>query len=206
LYTVVKRLLDIIFSIILIIIFIPIWVLVPIMIRLESKGNPIFVQDRLGVNGKVFKIYKFRTMCVGAENMGSGQYSFEGDSRVTKIGHILRKTSIDELPQIFNILTGKMSFIGPRPTLTYHPMKFEEYSAEQKHRFDVRPGVTGIAQVNGRKQIDWDKRIEYDNYYVANMSLIIDIKIFCATLVSLIKMNDNENVEETTNAKESKVG
>ena len=127
-----KRIIDVTLSFIGVIFFSPIFFLTAILIKLESRGPIIFKQDRLGKNGKTFKIYKFRSMCVGAESKGSGVYSGKNDSRVTKIGKIIRATSIDEFPQFFNILKGDMSIIGPRPALTYHPWKYEEYTDEQK--------------------------------------------------------------------------
>ncbi|HDR6309268.1 TPA: sugar transferase [Bacillus cereus] len=194
-YKKIKRLLDIILSLTGLIILSPLLILVAVVIKLESKGPIIFQQERLGLNGKVFKIYKFRSMCVGAEK--SGVYETKGDTRVTKIGKFIRKTSIDEFPQFINIMKGDMSIIGPRPTLTYHPWTLEEYTTEQKKRFNVRPGVTGWAQVNGRKDVPWDKRIEYDVEYVNDLSLIFDIKIFCKTIFKVLTMQDNINVGET---------
>lgn len=168
-----------------------------IAIRLESKGSAIFKQERLGLNGRVFIIYKFRSMCVGAEHTGSGVYSGADDMRVTKVGRIIRATSIDELPQLVNILKGDMSFIGPRPPLTYHPWELSEYTPAQLHMFDTRPGITGWAQVHGRKDVEWHKRIELNCWYVDNMSLLLDIKIVFITLFKVLKNEDNVNVGET---------
>jgi undecaprenyl phosphate N,N'-diacetylbacillosamine 1-phosphate transferase len=194
-YKTVKRLIDIAFSFIGLIILSPILLIVAIAIKLESQGPVIFQQERLGLNGKVFKIYKFRSMCVGAEK--SGVYETKGDARVTKVGKFIRKTSIDEFPQFVNIIKGDMSIIGPRPTLTYHPWPFDEYTEEQKKRFTVRPGVTGWAQVNGRKEVPWEKRIEYDVEYVENLSLAFDLKIFFKTIFKVLTMKDNVNSSET---------
>lgn len=168
-----------------------------LIIKIDSPGPAIFKQERLGLNGKVFNIYKFRSMCQGAEKKGTGVYSLKGDPRVTKVGRFIRATSIDELPQLINILKGEMSFIGPRPTLTYHPWKLEEYTDEQMKRFKVRPGVTGLAQINGRKDISWDKRIIYDVNYVENLSFMLDLKILLKTIVKVFKMSDNVNTYET---------
>lgn len=198
-YLKLKRVLDVIFSFIFIILgFIPL-IIVASIIKLESKGPVIFKQKRLGLNGREFEIYKFRSMIVDAENYGSGVYSMKGDPRVTKVGKFIRATSIDELPQLVNILKGDMSFIGPRPTLTYHPWVLEEYTQEQRQRFSVRPGVTGLAQINGRKEISWDRRIQYDVYYVRNMSLFLDFKILIKTVKRVILMRDNINISETNN-------
>ena len=195
-----KSIIDVTLSFIGVIFFSPIFFLTAILIKLESRGPIIFKQDRLGKNGKTFKIYKFRSMCVGAESKGSGVYSGKNDSRVTKIGKIIRATSIDEFPQFFNILKGDMSIIGPRPALTYHPWKYEEYTDEQKHMFDIRPGVTGWAQVNGRKEVEWSKRIELNVWYVRNVSFLLDVKIFFMTIFKVFTNADNENTTETASA------
>ena len=129
--------------------FIPM-VLVSVLIKIDSPGPVLFKQKRIGKGGKVFTILKFRSMCQGAEHTGSGVYSGKGDTRVTRMGKILRATSIDELPQAINILRGDMSFVGPRPPLTYHPWPINEYTSEQKRMFEVRPGITGWAQVHSR--------------------------------------------------------
>ncbi|OUQ56641.1 sugar transferase [Tyzzerella sp. An114] len=196
-YLKVKRFLDIILSFLGIVILSPVFLFTAAAIKLDSPGEIIFKQQRIGLNGKVFNIYKFRSMCVGAEKTGTGQYSFKGDPRVTKVGKVIRALSIDELPQFFNILKGEMSIIGPRPTLTYHPWKFEDYTNEQKKRFLVRPGVTGLAQINGRKDISWDKRIEYDIEYIENMSFFNDFKIFFKTIIKILMRADNMNTGET---------
>ena len=198
-YAKIKRLLDIMFSFIGIVVASPVLAIVALAVKLDSKGPVIFKQERLGKDGKVFLIYKFRSMCVGAEKMGSGQYSFKGDSRITRVGKIIRATSLDELPQFFNIIKGDMSFIGPRPTLTYHPWKLAEYTDFQRRRFEVRPGITGLAQVNGRKKIDWVDRIKYDVEYVDNMSLALDCKILFKTVVNVFMMKDNRNDGKTAN-------
>ena len=196
-YLKVKRCLDIVLSFLGIVILSPVFLFTAAAIKLDSPGEIIFKQQRIGLNGKVFNIYKFRSMCVGAEKTGTGQYSFKGDPRVTKVGKVIRALSIDELPQFFNILKGEMSIIGPRPTLTYHPWKFEDYTNEQKKRFLVRPGVTGLAQINGRKDISWDKRIEYDIEYIENMSFFNDFKIFFKTIIKILMRADNMNTGET---------
>ena len=136
-------------------------------------------------------------MCVGAEHTGSGVYSGKGDKRVTKVGNFLRKTSIDELPQLINILKGDMSLIGPRPPLTYHPWPYEQYTVEQKRMFEVRPGITGWAQVNGRKEVEWHRRIELNVWYVDHLSFLLDLKIFFMTIFKVFTNADNENVGST---------
>lgn len=198
-YRAVKRFLDVTASFLGLVLLSPLLLAVSILIKIDSRGPVIFRQKRIGRNGKVFEIYKFRSMCVGAEKTGSGVYSGKGDARVTRIGKILRATSIDELPQLLNILKGEMSFVGPRPTLTYHPWKYEEYTDFQKRMFEVRPGITGWAQVNGRKDVEWHKRIELNVWYVDHMSLLLDIKIMFMTAFKVLTNADNENSGATVN-------
>jgi len=192
-----KRILDLFFGILLFMLFIPLFIIVPVIIRIDSKGKVLFKQKRLGKDGKEFWIYKYRSMVEGAEKKGSGVYSFKGDARVTKVGKFIRKTSIDEIPQIVNIIKGEMSFIGPRPTLTYHPWKLEEYSDFQKQRFAVRPGIAGLAQLKGRKEVDWSKRIEYDIEYIKTISVFLDMKLMLITVFRVLAMRDNYNVSKT---------
>lgn len=196
-YSQLKRLLDILIAGIALIILSPFLLITALLIKLDSKGPIIFKQERLGLHGIPFKIYKFRSMCVGAEKQGSGVYSFKGDKRITKVGKIIRATSIDELPQLVNILKGDMSLIGPRPALTYHPWPFDQYTEYQKRMFDVRPGVTGWAQVNGRKEVPWPERIELNIYYVDHVSFMLDAKIFFLTIFKVFTMADNNNVSQT---------
>lgn len=198
-YRAVKRFLDVTASFLGLVLLSPLLLTVSILIKIDSRGPVIFRQTRIGRNGKVFEIYKFRSMCVGAEKTGSGVYSGKGDARVTRIGKILRATSIDELPQLLNILKGEMSFVGPRPPLTYHPWKYEEYTDFQKRMFEVRPGITGWAQVNGRKDVEWHKRIELNVWYVDHMSLLLDIKIMFMTAFKVLTNADNENSGATVN-------
>lgn len=198
-YRAVKRFLDVTASFLGLVLLSPLLLAVSILIKIDSRGPVIFRQKRIGRNGRVFEIYKFRSMCVGAEKTGSGVYSGKGDARVTRIGKILRATSIDELPQLLNILKGEMSFVGPRPPLTYHPWKYEEYTDFQKRMFEVRPGITGWAQVNGRKDVEWHKRIELNVWYVDHMSLLLDIKIMFMTAFKVLTNADNENSGATVN-------
>ncbi len=198
-YRAVKRFLDVTASFLGLVLLSPLLLAVSILIKIDSRGPVIFRQKRIGRNGKVFEIYKFRSMCVGAEKTGSGVYSGKDDARVTRIGKILRATSIDELPQLLNILKGEMSFVGPRPPLTYHPWKYEEYTDFQKRMFEVRPGITGWAQVNGRKDVEWHKRIELNVWYVDHMSLLLDIKIMFMTAFKVLTNADNENSGATVN-------
>lgn len=198
-YKMIKRYLDIIFSILGLTILLPLLIVVAIAIMLDSKGPIIYKQLRLGLHGREFTMYKFRTMYVGAEK--EGVYELKGDKRVTRVGRILRLTSIDELPQLLNVLKGDMSLIGPRPPLTYHPWKFKEYTVPQKKRFMVLPGITGLAQVHGRKDLDWDRRIEYDMEYVDKFGFFLDVKIMILTIFKVLTMNKNLNTGETVKKK-----
>lgn len=196
-YKYFKRFCDVVISLFGLIILSPLMLIVAVAIKLESKGPVLFKQTRLGENAKEFQIYKFRSMCVGAEQMGTGQYSFADDMRVTKVGKFIRATSIDELPQFINVLKGEMSLIGFRPPLTYHPWHIEEYTAEQLRMFEVKPGITGWAQVNGRKDVEWHRRIELNIWYVDHISLLLDIKILFMTAVKVLKNEDNVNIGVT---------
>ena len=194
---IVKRFLDCLISVFVIIIGAIPMLIVAILIKCESPGSAIFKQQRIGKSGKVFNILKFRSMIKDAEHTGSGVYSSASDSRVTKIGKFIRATSIDELPQFFNILKGDMSLIGPRPPLTYHPWPYGQYTDEQKKMFEVRPGITGWAQVNGRKEVEWNKRIALNIWYVNNISFMLDCKILFMTVFKVITNADNENIGKT---------
>lgn len=189
----VKRIIDLLIAIsVLIVAAIPM-AIVALAVKLDSPGPVLFKQDRLGKDGKVFKMLKFRSMCVGAEKTGSGVYSGKGDARVTRVGRIVRATSLDELPQLFNVLRGDMSLLGPRPPLTYHPWPLEQYTEEQRHMFDVRPGFSGWAQVNGRKEVEWHHRIELNVWYVRHVRFSLDAKIFLMTIFKVLANADNEN-------------
>lgn len=171
--------------------------IIMLLVKVDSKGPAIFKQKRIGKDGNVFIIHKARTMCVGAEMQEGGVYSNSNDKRVTKIGGFLRATSLDEIFQIWDVLIGKMSFIGPRPPLTYHPWTIEEYTPEQRRIFEVRPGITGWAQVNGRKCVEWDHRIEMNIWYVDHVSFLLDMKILFMTIGKVLSNKDNENMGAT---------
>ena len=175
----------------------PLFLIIAVAIKLDSKGPVFFAQERLGLHGKTFKMYKFRSRCVGAEYTGSGVYSGKGDSRVTKVGRILRATSLDEIPQFANLANGTMHLVSWRPPLLYHPWPLEEYTEEQLRMFDLRPGITGWAQVHGRKGVEWHDRIELNIWYVDHVSFLLDMKIFFMTIFKLLSNADNENVGET---------
>jgi len=197
----IKRLLDLVISLLTLVILSPIILLTSLLILLES-GRPVFFkQERIGFHGRVFSIYKFRSMVQNAEHTGSGVYSGKDDARVTRVGRFLRASSIDELPQLLNILKGDMSLIGPRPPLTYHPWTYDKYTKEQLHMFDARPGITGWAQVNGRKGVEWHERIRLNNWYVDHMSFALDLKILFVTFFKVLSNSDNVNVGSTVDSK-----
>ena len=160
----------------------PVLAAAALAIKLDDGGPVRFRQTRVGKDGKDFELLKLRSMSVGAEHVGAGFAVDRGDSRITRVGRFLRRTSIDELPQLWNVLRGDMSVIGPRPTLRY---QVDRYSARQRRRLDVRPGLTGWAQVNGRATLSWDDRIELDVWYVEHRSPLVDLKILLRTPLAL---------------------
>jgi len=172
-----KRIFDLIMSAIGILFLSPLMLAIAVWIKLDSKGPVLFKQERVGKDGEIFTILKFRTMAEGSEK--TGFHVTENDSRITKSGDFLRKTSLDELPQLFNIFIGDMSIVGPRPTLKY---QVDNYTDFQKRRLEVRPGVTGWAQVNGRNSLSWPERIKFDVWYVDNYSFWLDMKILWKTI------------------------
>ena len=192
-----KRAIDTVLSAVALVILSPVLLLTARALRITSPGPALFKQQRLGLHGKEFTIYKFRSMTDGAEHTGSGVYSEKGDPRVTKVGKFIRATSIDELPQLFNIIKGDMAIVGPRPPLTYHPWPLEQYTEAQLHMFDVRPGITGWAQVNGRKTVEWPHRIELSAYYAKNLSFAFDVKILALTVFKVLRNVDNANTGAT---------
>lgn len=198
----VKRAFDICasFAAIVLLTVIPVLIIVPILIKLDSKGPAVFTQDRVGKDGKIFKIYKFRTMRIPEDSLDENGNMLEPKQRITKLGRFLRKTSIDELMQLFNVLNGTMSVVGPRPTLPY---QVENYTDEQKRRLEMRPGITGLAQVNGRNDLSWTEKIEFDITYIDNFSLWFDIKILFKTVATVFKKEGIEFVKnDAINAKE----
>jgi len=176
---VVKRLLDLILSALAIAILSPGLILIALAIRLESRGGVLFVQERVGRGGRRFNALKFRSMIPGAERTGLGLNVAEGDARITRVGAFLRQWSLDELPQLFNVLAGQMSLVGPRPALVAHA---EKYDQRKKRRLEVKPGITGWAQVNGRNALTWKKRIDLDLWYVDHRSFLLDLSILARTV------------------------
>lgn len=205
---VIKRLFDIVSSGVLIIILIPLWIIISIMIKTDSKGPILFKQGRRTKDGRIFQMYKFRSMVVNAEKMGAGLFNYENDPRVTKVGRKLRDSSLDELPQLFNIFIGDMSVVGPRPCVTYELGDFDTLNKRYKKRFQVKAGLTGLAQIKGRNDISWDEKVTYDNEYVNlfnRYGFLADIKIGIQSVFKAFK-HDNiyENkVDETMNDEES---
>ncbi|PRT13807.1 capsular biosynthesis protein [Bacillus thuringiensis] len=184
----VKRLFDIIFSIILLLLTIPIMLFFCIMITLETSGAPFYFQERLGINGKKFNVFKLRSMVKDAEINGP-QWAKEHDSRITKVGLFIRKTRIDELPQLLNILRGDMSFVGPRPEREFFYNEFDAYIPEFKDRLMVKPGLTGWAQINGGYNLDPKEKLRLDMEYIEMKTIRMDIRILCKTV--LIVLNGN---------------
>ncbi|MED4689073.1 sugar transferase [Peribacillus frigoritolerans] len=197
----IKRLIDLLGSLIGLIIISPILFIIVLSIKLTSRGPVFFRQERLGEKGRIFKILKFRTMVVNAEKIGSGLFvKTENDNRITKIGKFLRATSLDELPQLWNVVIGEMSLVGPRPPVPHHPYKYKEYSNFQRKRFEMKPGMTGLTQVTVRNSVTWDERIPIDVEYVQKFTVWLDIKILFKTL---IKIFNRESIYTHTNVKGS---
>lgn len=195
---VIKRILGFLFAAVMLLLLWWVMLIIAIAVKIDDPAGPvIFKQERIGYHGKVYHMYKFRSMRVGAEHTGSGVYSDDSDPRQTKVGKFLRKTSLDELPQFFNILKGDMALIGPRSPLTYHPWPYEQYTEEQKKIFNVRPGITGWAQINGRKTVEWNERIRMNVWYSEHVSFLLDLKIFFLTFYVVLFGKDNENKGET---------
>ena len=179
----VRRAFDLLISLTATIVTAPVVVLLAAAIALESRGHPIYTQTRVGRDGRTFAIYKLRTMVSGAEFIGAGLAIQEGDERITALGRFLRRYSLDELPNLWNVLRGEMSIVGPRPTLQ---VQVEQYSERQRGRLAVKPGITGWAQVNGRASLPWSERIELDLWYVEHRSLALDARILARTLVMVL--------------------
>jgi lipopolysaccharide/colanic/teichoic acid biosynthesis glycosyltransferase len=178
----VRRALDILAAAAGLILASPLLLLGALAVKLEDRGPVLYRQIRVGKDGEDFELLKLRTMVVGAESIGAGYAVSAGDARITRSGRVLRKTSIDELPQLWNVVRGDMSLVGPRPTLRY---QVERYSPRQARRLEVKPGITGWAQVNGRAALPWDERIELDVWYVEHRSAWLDLRILARTPLAL---------------------
>jgi lipopolysaccharide/colanic/teichoic acid biosynthesis glycosyltransferase len=178
-----KRTLDVAVASVVLVAAAPALAVAALLIRLETHGHPIYRQRRVGRDGVPFELYKLRTMVSGAETMGAGLALSEGDSRITRLGTILRRTSMDELPNLVNVLRGEMSIVGPRPTVQ---VQVDRYTERQRGRLSVRPGLTGWAQIQGRASLPWSERIELDLWYVEHASLALDLKILWRTMAMVL--------------------
>ena len=174
-----RRLIDLLVSAFALALSAPVLALAAVAIRLESPGPAIYRQRRIGLRGHPFDALKLRTMVQGAEHIGAGLAVNAEDSRITRVGAVLRRTSVDELPNLVNVLRGEMSLIGPRPTL---PAQVDRYTERQRRRLEIKPGITGWAQVNGRASLPWSERIELDLWYVEHRSLLLDLRIIARTI------------------------
>jgi O-antigen biosynthesis protein WbqP len=184
----IKRCLDLFFSLILLILFIPLWIIIPILIKLDSRGRVIYTQKRIGINSGFFTIYKYRTMKEGTPDIPTDRVSNPADL-ITGVGRFLRRTSIDELPQLVNILKGQMSFIGPRPALYNQP---ELIALRKQEKADImRPGITGLAQISGRDELLIPIKVQYDKKYIDEFSLPNDLKILLITVRAVLTAKGN---------------
>jgi exopolysaccharide biosynthesis polyprenyl glycosylphosphotransferase len=179
-----KRALDLVGSLFLLALASPVLAVAAIAIKLDDGGPVFYRQKRVGRDGREFELLKLRTMIVGAESQGAGYAVNARDPRITRVGRVLRRLSIDELPQLWNVLRGEMSLVGPRPTLAY---QVERYTPRQRRRLETKPGITGWAQVNGRAALPWAERIELDVWYVEHRSLWLDVRILARTPLALFK-------------------
>jgi lipopolysaccharide/colanic/teichoic acid biosynthesis glycosyltransferase len=180
---VIRRVFDMAASSTALLLSAPVLALAALAIRVESPGPVIYRQRRIGLHGRSFDALKLRTMVQGAEHIGAGLAVNANDSRITRVGALLRRTSVDELPNLVNVLRGEMSLIGPRPTL---PVQVEQYTERQRGRLAVKPGITGWAQVNGRASLPWSERIELDLYYIEHRSLALDLRILWRTVAMVL--------------------
>jgi lipopolysaccharide/colanic/teichoic acid biosynthesis glycosyltransferase len=179
----IRRAIDVIGGTFALIVAAPVIAVAMVAIRLESRGHPIYRQRRVGKGGREFDLLKLRTMVDGAEHVGAGLAINENDPRVTRVGAFLRRTSLDELPNLLGVVRGELSFIGPRPTI---PVQVAQYTERQRGRLAIRPGITGWAQVNGRASLPWSERIELDIYYIEHRSLALDARILARTVRVLL--------------------
>lgn len=188
-----KRLFDILVSVFAMLILIPVWIVTAIAIKIDSKGPVLFKQDRRTKDGRIFKMYKFRSMVINAESMGAGLFNYKDDPRVTKVGRFLRNSSIDELPQLLNVLKGDISIVGPRPSVTYELGDYETLNRKYKKRFSMKGGITGLAQVKGRNENSWDEKVTFDNQYIDRFKkegIWLDLKIIWWTITKVFHRNN----------------
>lgn len=204
-YFAIRRVFDSMISLIALVVLSPILLAISIAIMIDSKGGVVFKQLRVGKNGKPYYMYKFRTMIPNAQNMGTGVYSFKGDPRITKVGHFLRKTSLDELLQLWNVVKGDMALVGPRSPVVGHFPEYDTLSPDYKRRFSVLPGITGLAQVTGRNELMWDEKVKYDNIYIDKVKKfgpLYDLKILFMTIGRVFSMHDVSETAENMEANE----
>lgn len=203
----IKRIFDICSSVVAIVFLLPLWIVIGIWIKLDSKGAILFKQGRRTKDGRIFSMWKYRSMVENAENMGSGLFSYDDDPRITKVGAFIRKTSIDELPQLFNVLMGDISIVGPRPCVTYELGDFDTLNKKYKKRFQMKGGITGLAQCRGRNENSWEEKVTLDNEYIDRFKtegFWLDIKIIWWTVAKVFQsVNINETKREGMTAEES---
>ena len=204
----IKRYFDIVVCAIALVTLIPLWIIIAIAIKCDSKGPVLFAQERRTRNGRIFKMYKFRSMVVNAESMGAGLFNYENDPRVTKTGRFLRNSSFDELPQLWNVVKGDLSLVGPRPCVSYELGDFETLNRKYKKRFEVRGGITGLAQIKGRNENSWEEKVTYDNIYIdefKKQGVWLDVKILFGTVAKVFKKQDiyEEKTDDSMNDAEA---
>jgi lipopolysaccharide/colanic/teichoic acid biosynthesis glycosyltransferase len=188
-----KRMLDLFVAVLSLLLLGPLLLVIALAIKLDTRGPVIFVQGRLGKDGAEYPMYKFRTMVQNAERMGTGLFSFQDDPRVTRVGNLLRQTSLDELPQIFNVLKGEMSIVGPRPPVTYELGEYASFGPALRHRFTVKPGITGLAQLDGRNDLTWDEKIVRDAAYIRTFQrygVVYDMYLIARTAWAVLSMRN----------------
>lgn len=206
----IKRLVDLLGALFGIALLLPLLIVLAVAIKLDSKGPVLFKQGRRTKDGRIFKMWKFRSMVVNAESIGSGLFSYENDPRITKVGRFLRNTSLDELPQLFNVLEGSLSLVGPRPCVTYELGDFDTLNKRYKKRFSVKAGITGLAQARGRNENSWDEKVSLDNEYIdlfQKQGVWIDMVVLFETFINVFKSKDiteskfDVNMEDEESAK-----
>lgn len=206
----IKRLVDLLGALFGFALLLPLLIVLAVAIKLDSKGPVLFKQGRRTKDGRIFKMWKFRSMVVNAESIGSGLFSYENDPRITKVGRFLRNTSLDELPQLFNVLEGSLSLVGPRPCVTYELGDFDTLNKRYKKRFSVKAGITGLAQARGRNENSWDEKVSLDNEYIdlfQKQGIWIDMVVLFETFINVFKSKDiteskfDVNMEDEESAK-----
>ena len=203
-----KRFFDVVLCSVALVILLPVWLIIAIAVKCDSEGPVLFAQERRTKNGRIFKMYKFRSMVVNAESIGAGLFNYENDPRVTRTGRFLRTSSLDELPQLWNVVKGDISIVGPRPCVVYELGDFDTLNRKYKKRFEVRGGITGLAQIKGRNENSWDEKVTYDNIYIdkfKKQGIWLDIKIIAGTVAKVFRKQDiyEEKADESMNDAEA---